>query len=116
MRRLTGDPRLAVGVGVEGNQPRGAADLAHDLVAGVDAQAAADAFELEAIADIDPGGADGDAGAAVDAVATTCPAIVLLVLAARLAAPVAIGDGEGLLVDHRRLDTRPWAHIGADLL
>ena len=36
--------------------------------------------------------------------------------AARLAAVAAIGDGQRLVVDHRRLDARPGAHIGADLL
>src|SRR5690606_13333176 len=34
---------------------------------------------------------------------------------ARLAAPVVISDGQRVLVEHRALDARPGAHIGADL-
>ena len=34
----------------------------------------------------------------------------------RFAAPRLIGDGEALVVQHRRLEARPRAHIGADLL
>ena len=48
---------------------RGAPDLAHDGVAGIDAQAALDAAELNSVANIDPGGADIDALMAIDAVA-----------------------------------------------
>jgi hypothetical protein len=36
-------------------------------------------------------------------------------LAARLAAPVAIGDGDRVLVHHRGLNARPGAGIDADL-
>jgi hypothetical protein len=45
------------------------ADLGHDRVAGVDAHAALDAAELNAIADIHSRGAGVDALVAVDAVA-----------------------------------------------
>jgi hypothetical protein len=38
-----------------------------------------------------------------------------LELAARLAPPVAIGDGDRVLVHHRGLDARPGAGIDADL-
>ena len=41
---------------------------------------------------------------------------ILVVLAARLAAPFLIGDDQRVFVEHRRLDARPRAHIGADLL
>ena len=40
----------------------------------------------------------------------------LLVRAARLAAPVAVGDEQRMVVEHRALDARPGAHVGADLL
>ena len=42
--------------------------------------------------------------------------VARLVLAARLAAPVLVGDDDALLVEHRRLEARPRAHVGADLL
>jgi hypothetical protein len=41
---------------------------------------------------------------------------LVLALAARLAAPVAVGDRDGVLVHHRGLDARPGAHVDADLL
>ncbi len=37
-------------------------------------------------------------------------------LAAGLAAPLAVGDGDGLVVHHRALDARPRTHVDADLL
>ena len=60
---------LAVLVGVIGDQPRRAVDLGHHRIAGVDAEAALDAAELRALADVDAGRADVDALHAVDAVA-----------------------------------------------
>src|SRR5690606_42158076 len=45
------------------------ADLVHALVAGVDALGAADALHLQAVADVDAGGADHHATLAIDAVA-----------------------------------------------
>ena len=78
--------RLLVGDGVVGDQAARPADLAHDLVAGIDAQRALDALELRAVADVDAGRADGDAGLAVDAVAAALPGLALLVGPARLAA------------------------------
>jgi hypothetical protein len=42
--------------------------LVHDGVAGIDAGGATDAFDLQAVADIDAGRADLDAHGAVDAV------------------------------------------------
>ena len=44
------------------------------------------------------------------------PAVARLVLAARLAAPLLVGDDHALLVEHGGLEARPRAHIGADLL
>src|SRR5690606_18129347 len=101
---------------VEGDQAAGQTDLVHHLVAGIDAEAAADAFELQAVADIDAGGADGDALPAVDAMAPPLPVFVLPVLAARLSAPGLISDEQAVLVQERPLNPRPGAHIGADLL
>ena len=60
---------LHVDVGVVADQAGGAADLAHDVVAGIDAETALDAAELDAVADVDAGRADIDALVAVDAVA-----------------------------------------------
>src|SRR6185369_7188089 len=92
------------------------ADPVHDLVAGVDAQAAVDALELRAVADIDAHRAGDDAGVAVDAVAASLPALALLVRTARLAAVRTVGDLQGVLVEHGALDARPGAKVGADLL
>ena len=112
--------RIDIEVGVVGDQPRGPADLGHDGVAGVDAQPALDAAELRAVADVDAGRADVHALQAVDAVAggqALAPQRrAFLHRAARLAAIVAIGDVERVLVGQRGLDARPRAHIEADLL
>ena len=111
---------LDVDVGVVGDQPGGAAELFHDVVAGVDAQPALDAAEIGAAADIDAGRADMHALQAIDAVAgrlaVRAQLLGLLDRAARLAAVVAIGDVERVFVGQRRLDARPRAHIEADLL
>src|SRR5690606_9347045 len=53
------------------HQAAGIAELVHDAVAGIDAGAAADAFQLQAVADVDAGRADLHADRAVDAVAQT---------------------------------------------
>src|SRR5262249_57895111 len=108
--------RDLVCVSVEGNEPARPVDPVHDLIAGIDAEAAADALQLQPVADVDSGRADRHASAAVNAVAPALPALALLVRAALLAAPGAVGDGQRLLVDHRRLEARPGARIGADLL
>ena len=104
-------------IGVVGDQPARPADLVHDLVAGVDAQRAGDAFELLAVADVDAHRADGDA-CLQSMQSPPCPpsAWPLLCGAARLAAPVVVGDEQRVLVEHRALDARPGAHVGADLL
>ena len=111
---------LDVDVGVVGDQPGRPAELLHDVVAGVDAQAALDAAEIGAVADVDAGRADVHALQAVDAVAgrlaVGAQLLGLLDRAARLAAVVAVGDVERVFVGERRLDARPRAHIEADLL
>ena len=55
--------------------------------------------------------------AAVDAIAPALPGLPpLLCATARLATPAAIGDEQRIAIEHRALDARPGAHIGADLL
>ena len=61
-----------------------------------------------------PVGQTCDAGIAIHAVAVAFLAPSWL--AARLAAPVAVGDDQRVLVQHGRLEARPGAHVGADLL
>src|SRR5476649_280528 len=100
---------------VPADQVDGPVDLGHGLVAGVDAEAAADALELLAVANVDPRGADVDAQAAIDTVAAPVPGVARLMLAALLAAPFLVGDDDALLVEHRSLEARPRAHVGADL-
>ena len=73
------------GDGVISDQVARAANLIHDLVTGIDAKSALDAFELRAVTDVDAGGADDDAGLAVDAVAAIVPALVLALGPARFA-------------------------------
>ena len=107
---------LLAGKRVPADQSARAIDLVHGFVAGIDAQPAADAFDLLAVADVDSGRADIDAQAAIDAVAAAVPAVTRLVLAARLAAHLLVGNDDALLVEHRRLEARPRAHVGADLL
>ena len=63
---------VVVGERDVGDQPRLLAQLGHDVVTGIDAQRAGDAFELLAVPDVDAHGADDDAGVAVDAVAGVC--------------------------------------------
>ena len=117
---LAFEPALDVDVVVVGDQPGRAADLDHDIVAGVDAQAAHDAFELRAVADVDAGRAHGDALVTIDAVAgrqaLVAQLLGLLHRGARLAAVIAIGDVERPFVGQRRLDARPRAHVDAYLL
>jgi hypothetical protein len=72
-RRIGRGPALHVDVGIVADQAGGPADLPHDVVAGVDAQGALDAAELDAVADVDAGQADIGALVAVDAVAASSP-------------------------------------------
>src|SRR5581483_8963227 len=71
------------GIGVVGDQPFRPGEPDHDLVAGVDAEAAVDALDLRAVANVDAHRADHDALVAVDAVAAAGPALGLLVRPAR---------------------------------
>src|SRR5271165_2642745 len=83
---------LAHGLAGVRDQPRRSADPLHDRVARVDAEAAANALQLQPIADIDPGRAHMDAGSAIDAIAAPGPGpkLALFQLAARLAPPFAV--------------------------
>ena len=103
-------------VRVVADQPPGPVDPVHHLVAGVGAQAAVDALQLGAVADVDAHGADHDALVAVDASAPALPGGALLVRTARLAPVDPVGDLQGVLVDQGALDARPGAHVGAHLL
>src|SRR5262249_47780143 len=111
---------LDVDVVVIGDQPRRTADLGHDGVAGVDAQAALDAIHLRAVADVDPSWADRNALITIDAVADGLALgaqfLRLFQRGAFLTAVVAIGDVERPFIGQRRLDARPRAHVDADLL
>src|SRR5208282_6859519 len=68
-RRLAGLPAMDVDVVVIADQAGFPADLLHHGIAGIDAQAALDAFELRAVADVDAGRTDRDALITIDAVA-----------------------------------------------
>ena len=94
------------------------ANLLHDVIASVDAERAGNAFQLLAVANINPDRADIDAGIAIDAVAKRRLALTLVAILAapaRLTAPIAIGNRDRVLIHHRGLNTRPGAHIDADL-
>src|SRR5690606_36352987 len=74
-----------------------------------------DAGQLLTVTDVDPHRADVDAGHAIDAIAVAALGLALALLAARLAPPFAVADGDRVLVHHRRLDARPRAAVDADL-
>ena len=93
------------------------ANLVHDLVADVDTGGAADAFVLQAVADVDPGRADMHALAAVDAVAETGGLGIdaFLAGAALFAAFRVIGDDQRVRVEHHALEAGVGAHVLAHL-
>ena len=91
---------------VVADQPFRPPYLVHDLVAGVDARGAPDAFHLQAVADVDTRWADDDAALAIDAVAVFGVAR----LASWLAAVPVITNYHGVAVGQRRLQ----AAVGAD--
>ena len=111
----------AVGHAVFGGVADEAARVAHFVhhaVAGVDAGGAADAFVLQAVADVDAHGADLHAQGAVDAFAQALRLVVGFfgACAARLATGGVVGDDEGVFVEHGALKARVGAHVFADLL
>lgn len=81
-------------------------DLGHDRIASVDALGAVDTLHLQAIADIDPCGAGGDTGAAVDAVAKigVC-AVFARAFAARFTALGVVADDQGVAIQKNGLKT-----------
>src|SRR5450830_315866 len=99
------------------DQPAGVLHLVHDAVAGVDAGRATDALDLQAVPDVDAGGADLHAHRAVDAVAQALGLVVGAFLArATLFAPArVVGDDQGVLVEHHALEARIGAHVDAHL-
>src|SRR3546814_5152435 len=100
------------------DQPARVIHLVHDVVAGVDARRAADAFDLQAVANVDTGGADLDAHGAVDAVPQAQGLVVnaLLAGATAFAATRVVGNDQGVLVEHHALETCVRAHVDAHLL
>src|SRR5690606_13044159 len=100
---------LALAQALDNGPARGVADEAlgvihfvHDLITGVDAGPAAYAHVLQAVADVDAGGADLHAQGAVDAVAQASFFVVDATRppTARFAALVIVGDDEGVVVHH----------------
>src|SRR5439155_27074177 len=73
-----------------------------------------------ATANINPGRANMNALVAVDAVAgrlsLLAQRLAFLDRRSRLAAIIAVGDIERMLIGQRRLDARPRAHVETDLL
>src|ERR1051326_3873296 len=112
-------PLYAVGGRVT-NEAAGPAEPVHHGVAGVDAGGAMDAFHLGAVADVDAGGAHGDALAAADAVAEAFGAALFGRLAAApgaafLATFMVVGDHEGIFIEHDGLETAVGTDEGAGL-
>ena len=80
-----------------------------------------DALHLHAVADIDAGGADGDALAAVDAIAHAVGAAAFhrersAKFAPLFTALVIVGYNHRVLIEHRGLHTAVGADEGASLL
>src|SRR5574343_902291 len=100
------------------NQALLVAELLHDAVAHVDTGGAADALVLQALADVDAGGANLDTQAAVHAGAQTRLRRVDLLgaWAARLATLLVVADDQRVLLEHRALEAGVGAHVLAHLL
>ncbi|MNZ55114.1 hypothetical protein D3C78_730330 [compost metagenome] len=100
------------------DQPFGVVHLVHDVVAGVDARGAADALDLQAVTDVDAGGADLHAHGAVDAVAQARGLVVQVFFAraAGFATARVVGNDQRVLVEHHALEARVGAHVHAHLL
>ncbi len=108
------EPRRAPGEGVErvvADEALRPVELHHDLIARIDARGAGDAFELEALADVDAGGADLHTAAAVDAVTGRGSR-----LAARFTAHAVVTDDDRIVVDEHRPEAPVGAHDDAELL
>ncbi|MNJ55318.1 hypothetical protein D3C77_508020 [compost metagenome] len=99
------------------DQTFGVVHLVHDGVAGIDASGAANAFDLQTIANVDAGRTNLDTHCAVDAI-TQALGLVVDVLFARTAGFTTtgvVGNDQGVLVEHHTLETRIRAHVDAHL-
>ena len=96
----------------------GIAHLFHDIVAGVDTSSAGDALELQAIANIDAGGADLNAEQAIDAITQSlCLRVdTMLARSTRFTTCVIIGDDQRVTIEHDALEAAVGAGIHTDLL
>ena len=97
--------------GIIADEPGGAPDFLHDVITGVDTGGAADALELEAVADVDTGGADVDAAVAVDAIG----GVGIVFFATGLAAFFIVADDDGVVIGEGGLDAAVGAHDDAEL-
>src|SRR5690606_13185953 len=105
-------------LGVVADEARRVVHLGHHRVTGVDARGAADAFDLQPVADFDPGRARLDAQPAVDARAQAQHGGVRLARAraAGLAAAGVVGDDQRVPVEHDALEACVRTHVLAHLL
>src|SRR5690606_14612681 len=89
------------------------AHLVHDLVTGIDTCGTLDTFELQAVADVDAGGADLYGHGAVDAVTQTQLGgnNPLLTRHPGFAAVVIVGQQHGVFVEHHALEARVDANV-----
>ncbi|MNM88775.1 hypothetical protein D3C81_1009980 [compost metagenome] len=110
-------PREVVLGGIA-DQAFGVVHLIHDGVTGVDAGGAADAFDLQAVTDVDAGRANLDAHGAVDAVTQAFGLVieVFLAWATGFAATWVVGNDQGVFVEHDTLEAGIRAHVHAHLL
>ena len=92
--------------------------MVHHVVAGVNTGSAGDAFQLQAVADINAGRADLHAHGAINAETERIRvfAILFLQATARFATLRVIGDDERVLVEHRPLKAGVGTDIFAELL
>jgi hypothetical protein len=100
------------GGGVVADKACRAVHFPHDVVAGIDAGRAADAFHLQAVADVDACGAGLDAAVATDAGAR----VGVGGLAARFAAIFIVSDDDRYLIRQRGLDAAVSVEDDAELL
>ena len=113
-----GDGQVSLGNTVMKGNARKVRRLYNGKVLAGFAGGTADALVLQAVADVDAGGADLDAQAAVDAAAQAQGGRVGLLgaRAARITSFLVVGDDHRVLVEHRALETGVRTHVGADLL
>ena len=98
------------------NQARSPIHLFHHRATGINAKVALFALQLNPVANINAHGTGDNTTKTVNAITATRPILTLLMFAAGLAPLSVVAHGEGLIVSHRRLDSRPGAHISAYLL